>query len=259
MDNPNTQTDEQRLAEFSQKLDSFKPEGFDDEKFAALKEAVIGYHKNDVQGLKINNAQMKEEKQTLADKNKNLESALATKTSEFEELQKKLAESQPDELRKHYENQQAQLNDVFAKKESDYQTKIATLEKKNAEYEQGILERDVMAEFNKCAGTKNWLGGGRELAEKFICGTHGSNFSRLSMGDGTSILVNEAKQDMAQALEKFCETDVGKNLLASGSTGGGADGSASTTGTGKRLTQAEYDALSPQAQMDFSIDGGQIV
>lgn len=256
-DTPNT--DEQRLAEFSQKLDSFKPEGFDEEKFTAFKEAVIGYHKNDIQGLKINSAQMKEEKQAIADKNKSLESALAAKTAELEELQKKLADSQPDELRKHYENQQAQLNDVFAKKESDYQSQIEAQNKKIAEYEQGILERDVMTEFNKCASTKNWLGGGRELAEKFICGPHGTNFSRLSMGDGTSILVNEAKQDMSQALEKFCETDVGKNLLASGSTGGGADGSASTTGTGKRLTQAEYDALSPQDRMDFDIDGGQIV
>lgn len=251
-DTPNT--DEQRLADFAQKLDSFKPEGFDDEKFAALKESVIGFHKSEVQGLKINSAKMKEEKDKQSEKIAGLENNLATSNAELKELQDKLAANQPEELRKHYENQQAQLNDVFAKKENDYQSKIAALEKKNAEYEQGILERDVMAEFNKFAGAKNWLGGGRELAEKFICGSHGSNFSRLSMGDGTSILVNEAKQDMAQAIEKFCETDVGKNLLVSGLSGGGAEGSASRSGTGK-MTEAQYNSLSPQEQMDAVLEG----
>ena len=60
-DTPNT--DEQRLAEFSNKLDSFKPEGFDETQFAALKEAVIGFHNDEVKGLKINTAKMKEEKE----------------------------------------------------------------------------------------------------------------------------------------------------------------------------------------------------
>ena len=116
-DTPNT--DEQRLAEFTQKLDSFKPEGFDDEKFAALKEAVVNYHKGEVQGLKINSAKMKEEKEALAEKYKALESSTATQSSELKDLQEKLAANQPEELRKHYENQQAQLAEVFAKKEKD--------------------------------------------------------------------------------------------------------------------------------------------
>lgn len=252
IETPNT--DEQRIAEFTQKLDGFKPEGFDDEKFAAMKEAVIGFHKSEVQGLKINSAKMKEEKEALVTKNKELETSLSTSSSALKELQDKLAASQPDELRKHYENQQAQLNEVFAKKETDYQSKIASLEKKNAELEQGVLERDVMAEFNKVAGTKNWLGGGRELAEKFVCGAHGSNFSRLNMGDGTSLLVNDAKQDMAQAIDKFCETEVGKSLLVSSMSGGGAEGSAAKPGAGK-MSEAQYRSLSPEEQMNAVLEG----
>ena len=247
-------TDDQRLAEFSEKLDSLKPEGFNDEQFAAFKKVVIDYHKAEVQGLKINSEKLKEEKEALATKNKELETSLVASGSSLKELQEKLAASQPDELRKHYENQQAQLSDVFAKKENDYQTKIATLEKKNAVLEQGVLERDVMAEFNKVASAKNWLGGGRELAEKFVCGVHGSNFSRLNMGDGTSLLVNDAKQDMSQALDKFCETDVGKSLLVSGLSGGGAEGSAAKAGSGK-ISEAQYKALSPEEQMNAVLEG----
>ena len=251
-DTPNT--DEQRLAEFTQKLDSFKPEGFDDGQYAALKEALIGFHKSEVQGLKINSAKMKEEKEALATKNKELESSLSTSSTAFKELQEKLAASQPDELRKHYENQQAQLSEVFSKKEHDYQVKIENLERANKELEQGVLERDVMAEFNKAAGTKNWLGGGRDLAEKFVCGIRGSNFKRLDMGDGTTLLVNEAKQDMTQAIDKFCETEVGKSLLVSSLSGGGAEGSATRTGTGK-MSEAQYKSLSPQDQMDAVLEG----
>ena len=251
-DTPNT--DDQRLAEFSQKLDSLKPEGFNDEQFAAFKKEVIDFHKADVQGLKINSAKMKEEKEALVNKNKELETSLSTSSTALKELQEKLAASQPDELRKHYENQQAQLSDVFAKKENDYQTKIAALETANKKLEQGVLERDVMAEFNKVSSTKNWLGGSLRFVERAICGEHGSNFKRLDMGDGTSILVNDQKQDISQAIEEFCKTDYGKSLLVSGTSGGGAEGSAARAGSGK-ITEAQYRALSPEEQMNAVLEG----
>ena len=254
MENPNTPTDEQRLAEFSQTLDSFRPEGFDEGKFNELKEKVVNYHKQEVQGLKINSAKMKEEKEALAEKNKTLEAASTSQASELKELQDKLASSQPEELRKHYEQQQSQLSEVFAKKEKDYQDKISQQAAKIESLEQGVKERDVMSEFSKVAASKKWLGGGRELAEKFVCGIHGSNFKYLDMGDGTKLLVNEQKQDMSQALDKFCETDVGKSLLVSGLSGGGADGSGANGNTGK-MSEAQFNALSPDAQMQAVLDG----
>lgn len=254
MENPNTPTDEQRLAEFSQTLDSFRPEGFDEGKFNELKEKVVKYHQEEVQGLKINSAKMKEEKEQLANKYKTLEESSSTQASELKELQDKLAASQPEELRKHYEQQQSQLSEVFAKKEKDYQDKITQQAAKIESLEQGVKERDVMSEFSKVAATKKWLGGGRELAEKFVCGIHGSNFKYLDMGDGTKLLVNEQKQDMSQALDKFCETDVGKSLLVSGLSGGGADGSGANGNTGK-MSESQFNALSPEAQMDAVLDG----
>lgn len=254
MENPNTPTDEQRLAEFSQTLDSFRPEGFDEGKFNELKEKVVKYHQEEVQGLKINSAKIKEEKEALANKYKTLEESSSTQASELKELQDKLAASQPEELRKHYEQQQSQLSEVFAKKEKDYQDKISQQAAKIESLEQGVKERDVMSEFSKVAASKKWLGGGRELAEKFVCGIHGSNFKYLDMGDGTKLLVNEQKQDMSQALDKFCETDVGKSLLVSGLSGGGADGSGANGNTGK-MSEAQFNALSPDAQMQAVLDG----
>ena len=60
-DTPNT--DEQRLAEFENKLASFRPEGFDEEKYAELTKAVVNFHEDEIKGLKINTAKMKEEKE----------------------------------------------------------------------------------------------------------------------------------------------------------------------------------------------------
>lgn len=259
MENPTQMTDEQRLAEFSQKIDTFKPEGFDDKAFAALKESVINFHKSEVQGLKINSAKMKEEKETLAEKYKTLESTYGSQSLEMKELQEKLAASQPDELRKHFENQQAQLSERFTKQENDYKATIEQQTRIIHELEQGVLERDVLSDFNKAASKYEWLEGGREAAQTFILGKNASNFKRLKMSDSSTLLVNDEQQDVAQALEKFTSTELGKNCLRSGSSGGGAEGSASTSGGGKKITQAEYDAMSPIDQMNFGIEGGQII
>lgn len=254
-----TQTDDQRLAEFGQKLDTMRPEGFDENAFATLKQAVIDFHKGEVQGLKINSAKMKEEKEALAEKYKALEGTYGTQSSELKELQEKLAANQPDELRKHFENQQAQLSERFAKQENDYKATIDQQNRVIKELEQGVLERDLMAEFNKAAGKYEWVEGGREAAQAFILGRNASNFKRLKMPDGTSLLVNDEQQDVTQALAKFTSTGLGKNCLSSGLNGGGAEGSAASSGGGKRISQAEYDKLSPTEQMNFSIEGGQII
>ena len=254
-----TQTDEQRLAEFSQKLNGMKPEGFDDKAFATFTEAVINFHKSEIQGLKINSAKMKEEKETLAEKYKTLESNYGTQSTELKELQEKLAANQPDELRKHFENQQAQLSERFTKVENDYKATIEQQNKVIKELEQGVLERDVMAEFNKAAGKYEWVEGGREAAQAFVLGKGACNFKRLKMSDNSTLLVNDEQQDVSQALEKFTSTGLGKNCLSAGISGGGAEGSNTTPNGGKRISQAEYDAMSPSEQMDFSIEGGQII
>lgn len=253
-------SDEQRLAEFTQKLDSFRPEGFDDEKWSNLKNSVIGFHEDEVKGLKINSAKMKEEKDSLSNKLTTLQVSFDETSSKMKTLEQKLAENQPEELKKAFENSQKEIEEKYAKSLSELNKQLAEKDESIKVLKAGVLERDVMAEFNKVAADKQWLGGGRELAQAFIIGEHGEKFSRLKMPDGSETLVNKDSLDMRQALNKFLDTDVGKNLLKSGLSGGGAEGSAATgTGNGKKLTQAEYDALSPQARMDFDIEGGQII
>lgn len=255
MDGIQNTTDEQRLAEFSQKLDSFKPEGFDEESFSQLKESVINFHKGEVTGLKINTAKMKEEKEKLSTKCQTLETDLSKSSEELKSLQEKLTANQPEELRKQYENQQAQLSERFSKQEAEYKTTIEQQSSLIKELQQGVLERDVMAEFNKVASSKEWLGGGREAAQQILLGKNCVNFSRLKMPDGTTLLVNQEQQSMQQALDKFLDSDLGKNFLKSGTGGGGADGSGTANLGKKKISEAQYLAMSPQDQMDAVLNG----
>ena len=252
-------TDEQRLAEFENKLASFRPEGFDEEKFAALTKAVVGFHEDEIKGLKINSAKMKEEKDALSGKLTTLQASFDENSTKMKTLEQQLANNQPEELKKAFENKQKELEDRYAKSLSELNKNIAEKDEKIKFLESGVLERDVLAEFNKAAADKQWLGGGREMAQSFIIGEHGEKFRRLKMPDGSETLVNKDSLDMRQALSKFLDTEVGKNLLKSGNSGGGADGSGGASGNGKRLTRAEYDALSPADRMNFDIDGGQII
>lgn len=254
-----TMTDEERLAQFNSKLESFKPEGFDEEKWSGLKTALVGFHEDEVKGLKINSAKMKEEKDSLSSKLSTLQTSFDETSSKMKTLEQQLAENQPEELKKAFENNQKALEEKYAKSLSELNKTLSERDEEIKGLKAGVLERDVLAEFNKVAADKQWLGGGREMAQAFITGEHGEKFSRLKMPDGTYTLVNKDSLDMGQALNKFLDTEVGKNLLKSGLSGGGADGSKVSSDGGKKITQAEYDNMSPMERMNFDIEGGCII
>lgn len=251
-------TDEQRLNEFSVKLDSFRPEGFEEESWNNLKNAVVTFHKDDVQGLKINSAKMKNEKDELQSKYQALQTSSAESTKQIEALNEQLKASQPEEQKKFFENQTATLKGVYEKQIADLTAKVKDLESANAVLEKGVLERDILADFNKAASEKEWLGGGREAAQKVALA--GIEFTRLNMPDGTVALIDKkTSKDVKTILNDFCGTELGKSFLRSGTSGGGADGSTANSISGKRITRAQYNALTPQEQMDKVLDGYEIV
>lgn len=251
---PEQMTDEERLNAFSNSLDSFKPEGFDDESFSKLKSAVLEFHKSDVQGLKINTAKAIQEKDDMAAKYKNLQTVSADSSAKIEELEKQLKENQPEQQKAFFENQISQMKGIYEKQLLDSNNRIKELESQKVELEKGVLERDVLADFNKAASEKNWLGGGREAAQKIALA--GMDFTRLDMRDGTTTLVEKnSSRDVKTILNDFLNTELGKTFLRSGTSGGGADGSTASTGSGRKLTEAQFKALDPQAQMDAVLKG----
>lgn len=253
-------TDEQRLEEFKTKFDSFKPEGFDDNAWGKLKESVVDFHNNEIVRLKATNVELKNEKEAEIEKRKAMESNVSKSAAQIKELNEKLASSQPDELKKFYETQQAQAKSVFEKNEADLKAKLDEKDNLIKDLEIKVLKGEELAEFNKAADKYQWMGGARAFAQQAILGGDGySNFSRINLGD-SQLLANKDKDTISQALKKFTESDYGKSLLSFSSSGGGADGTNSTkSSNSKTITQAEYDRLSPQQQMDLSIDGVEVV
>lgn len=247
-------TDEERLNEFSTGLDSLKPEGFVEEDWQKLKESVIGFHSSEVQGLKINTAKAIKEKDDMQAKYKSLESSFTDANKKIDELNEQVKANQPEEQKKFFENQTATLKVGYEKQLADLKTQVENLTNKNNELEKGVLERDVLAEFNKAASEKEWLGGGREAAQKVALA--GIEFSRLPMPDGTVALIDKnTSKDVKTILNDFCSTELGKSFLRSGTGGGGADGSVSNTSSGKKITEAQFNALDPKAQMDAVLNG----
>lgn len=247
-------TDEERLNEFSAGLDSLKPEGFVDKDWQKLKESVIGFHSSEVQGLKINTAKAIKEKDDMQLKCKNLESSFTEANKKIDELNEQVKANQPEEQKKFFENQTATLKVGYEKQLADLKSQIENLTNKNNELEKGVLERDVLAEFNKAASEKEWLGGGREAAQKVALA--GIEFSRLPMPDGTVALIDKkTSKDVKTILNDFCSTELGKSFLRSGTSGGGADGSVTNSSSGKKISEAQFNALDPKAQMDAVLNG----
>lgn len=251
---PEQLTDEQRLQNFANGLDSFKPEGFDDEAFGKLKEAVVKFHEDDVRGLKVNTAKAIQEKDDIAAKYHTAQTTLTESASKIEELNKQLQANQPEQQKQFFENQISQMKGVYEAEALKKDNRIKELEAEKTVLEKGVLERDVLAEFNKAASEKNWLGGGREVAQKMALA--GIDFTRLDMRDGTVALVDKnTSRDVKTILNDFLNTELGKSFLRSGSSGGGADGSTAGSGSGRKMTEAQFNALDPQAQMDAVLNG----
>lgn len=251
-------TDEERLAQFSTKLDSLKPEGYVEEDWTKLKDAVVSFHKEDVQGLKINTAKAIKEKDDTQAKYSKLEASYSESNKKIDELNQQLQASSPEEQKKYIENQTATLKNVYEKQLADLKAQVDSLTAKNSELEKGVLERDVLADFNKAASEKNWLGGGREAAQKVALA--GIEFTRLNMPDGSVALIDKkTSKDVKTILNDFCGTELGKSFLRSGTSGGGADGSGIGSHSGKKITRAEYNNLTPQQQMDYTLDGYEII
>lgn len=249
--------DNEKLEEFKTQLNTLKPEGIEDEAWNKVIDAVVDFHNSDIRALKITNADLKKEKQEEIEKRKDLETSVADKDDKLKDLQTKLEANQPEELKKFYEQQQKQLSEVFSKKEVDYKNQLEANQKTISDLQTQVLKGDVLSEFNTAAAKYNWLGGGRDIAQQMICGKDGSNFSRVNLGEGNSVLANSDKEDVAGAMKKFLDTDVGKHLIQSGSSGGGADGSNATNlGGGKTITMAQFQNLSPADQMKYTTELG---
>lgn len=189
----------------------------------------ISLHNEDVEdqlkAIKINREDIKNEKREEIAKRHAAEEQLAKLKEVNEKLEKQLADSSPDEVKKIYEQK---IQDIQITNES----RFTELREENERKDQIIAELEVqqktlkcIEEFNKAIVGKNIAPDCLEDFQLYVLGENCCKFSYKPTGDGKeTVLATKDGQTIKQVTEKACNTPFGKNCILYKSTGGGAEG-----------------------------------
>jgi hypothetical protein len=195
-----------------------KAEASDDEKKQAL-ESLLGTHvENEVQGLKTKNAALIAAEAKLKAANKELETRVAEITAKDAELQRKLQEANPDDMKKALEAQ-------YAEKVKPLETKISELTSQNTEltkYREAVsFEAAYKNAVSRNGQAFAFIPGGDV---HFKRGVKDSGQWKLTTVDGEEIWMNEKGQTLDFFVQEYRNTAEGKALIIDGNQGSGAPG-----------------------------------
>lgn len=236
------------MAITQEQIDALKPEGFEDAKWKALSDGFIKLHNDDTTGLQNNELKMKKEKQDLKDKyDAYVETAKASETkyqTDLAALNEQLKKNSPESIKAIYEGKQKELETLLESTKNDLGGKLTESAKKIAELEQGVFQKDCLESFTSAVANKNLDPQALEDAKLLILGENCNKFKRVDIGDGKSLVTNEAGENIAKAVDTFLSTSVGKRFVLNKSTGGSADGGKGSTTTDQTTMKvADWQAL----------------
>lgn len=219
----------------------------------AMAQAVLNAYEADVKGLKITNAQLKEEKTALKEKYDADSVKFSESSRKFEEkianLQEELkASSGKDmgELKQHFENEKEAIEQKYKlqiqerdKKISDYEEKVRVFERAKTVAD---MEKEFMDAISRTKADPTAYGAIKTL----VLGENGSRFAPHDTAEGRMFWTNDGSAKSIQAcVDEFMKGDLGRRFIPFNSTGSGAEGGSKGIGNGdKILTKAEFMALS---------------
>lgn len=224
-------------------------------------QAILEAYEKDVQGLKITNAQLKEEKQAVKQKYDNDSATFAEKTRSFEEqiaqLQEELKTSSGKdvaELKKHYESQNAATEQAYKMQIGERDKRIADYEEKIKGFERAKtvadMEKEFMDAISKTKAEPSMYGAIKTL----VLGENGSKFAPHDTETGRMFWsVDGQAKSIALSVDEFMKGELGKHFIPYNSSGSGAEGgTAGNAGvgvnpwiTGNRTQQMTLEAKNP--------------
>ena len=190
-------------------------------------DALFSLYNEDLNGLKINRDDLKKEKEAVEAKVAELTAHSAKVAEDYAELQKKLEANSPDEIKKAYEQKQAELENSYKGVLAERETSIKTLTEQLAVAQKNEHSLKCVQDFNKATQGFDIEPTSRDFLFNSIYGQDGGNFSERDLGNGLQ-LINKDGQTGEGAIRAFLNTDFGKKFLKNLSSGGGAG----TSGTG---------------------------
>ena len=188
-------------------------------------DAIMGLYNDDVNGLKMTNQNLKEEKTAIKAKYDELKTEADKSAEALEGLKKQPEAGTPDDLRKAHQTQIDDLNKQMVGAISERDKTIEELKAKVAEATQKEHAWKCREAFNVALSKHAIEPGSQQSIMDFILGANGTaNFSECDLGTGPQ-LVNKTGRTIDGVVNDFFNTDFGKKFLRNGNSGGGALGS----------------------------------
>jgi len=184
-------------------------------------ESLLSLYNEDLNGIKMNRDDLKKEKQAAQAKVEELEAANAKIAEDYAGLQKQLEANSPDEIKKAYEQKQAELDNAYKGLLGEKESSIKKLTEDLAKSKASEHNLFCMQAFNKATEKYDIEPSSRDYLFSSVFGQNGSNFSVQNFGEGDQLL-NKDGQTVEIALRKFLDTDFGKKFIRNLSSGGGA-------------------------------------
>ena len=211
-------------------------------------EAILSLYNDDVNGLKLNREDIKKERDSFKAKVDELTASNAKSAEDFAALQKQLEANSPEEIKKAYEQKQADLEKSYQGAITERDGKLKEMEEKLTVAQNNERYLKCVQEFNKAATNFDIEPSGRDFVLSSIVGAKGENFAERDLGSGVQ-LINKDGKTIEGSLRAFFETPVGKKFLKNGSSGGGASGIAGNQQTTVNPFKKETFNLSEQARL----------
>ena len=196
-----------------------------------LAQALFELHEKDVQGLKVNSAALKEEKEKIkaswqADMEKFAQAEKNLK-DELSKAQEQIKTNSPEEAKKYYETQLANADTAYKTQLADRDKKLAERDELIEKYKQKDLLRSQQVEFDKAIRKTNADPSTYDTIQMMVLGERGDRFAQHDTADGKMFWTTDGTgKSIENVIDDVLKSPVGKRFCNSQSSGAGAEGGA---------------------------------
>lgn len=194
-----------------------------------LAKALFDLHEKDVQGLKVNSAALKEEKEKVkADWKAAQEKYALTEKNLQDELRKaqeQIKSNSPEETKKYYETQLATVDTSYKTQLSEKDKQLAERDALIEDYKRKDLLRSQQVEFEKAIRKTNADPATYDTIQMMVLGEKGDRFAQHETADGKMFWTTDGTgKSISNVIDDVLKTPVGKRFCNVQSSGSGAEG-----------------------------------
>jgi hypothetical protein len=219
-------------------------------------EKILKEYEADVTGLKVNRDEVLNEKKSLEEKYRQMESGSEALQASIKELEDKIKSSGNDATKQVYEVEKKKLQEMYSAQLSEKEARITKLDAENKSLYEKQYDYQLRTEFMRAI--EGFSVNPKTLNDFMDLFLLRNKFKKVDL-DGEERLLNDKFRNMKDAVSDYLTTDAGKAFLLQNNTGGGANGSGTSTRPGGSvITREQFESMSHTQRMDFVTKGGRI-